>query len=299
MAKDFGFFDFHPAPCEELPALLARLVAKANETVGVIDGVVLPELAVTDADYTECARAVLTETKFLVCGVKGEDSSNFASNRVRFGVRVGSGPTNGDPGEFAVGEIDPQPKHHRWLLDGSQIVQYGLGGILDPTVNWWENIGMAAPRRLSFVALADWLSVCVLVCEDLARQDPVADIVRAVGPNLVIALLMDGPQLASRWAARYATVLADDPGSSVLTLTSLGMTKLSRPPGKPLSRTVGLWKDAQRPEPVEIGLPDGCQAVVLNLSVRWGREFTADGRSDGGKTGFPTFAGLHPIHLDP
>jgi len=50
----------------------------------------------------------------------------------------------------------------------------------------------------------------VLICEDLARLDPVNDLVRAVGPNLVMSLLMDGPQLTTRWPARYATVLADD-----------------------------------------------------------------------------------------
>jgi hypothetical protein len=46
---------------------------------------------------------------------------------------------------------------------------------------------------------------------------------------LLIALLMDGPQLKSRWSGRYAGVLAEDPGSSVLTLTSLGMALRSRP----------------------------------------------------------------------
>jgi hypothetical protein len=49
----------------------------------------------------------------------------------------------------------------------------------------------------------------------------------AIGPNLVIALLMDGPQLENRWPARYATVLAEDPGSAVLTVTSLGMVRRS------------------------------------------------------------------------
>jgi hypothetical protein len=69
----------------------------------------------------------------------------------------------------------------------------------------------------------------VLICEDLARQDPAAELVRAVGPNLLVALLMDGPQLANRWPARYAAVLAEDPGTSILTLTSLGMVERSRP----------------------------------------------------------------------
>jgi hypothetical protein len=65
----------------------------------------------------------------------------------------------------------------------------------------------------------------VLICADLARQDPAADLIRAVGPNLLIALLMDGPQLSHRWPARYAAVPAEDPGTSVQTLTSLGMAE--------------------------------------------------------------------------
>ena len=68
-------------------------------------------------------------------------------------------------------------------------------------------------RLLYFVTL-NRMTWSVLICEDLARQDPAADLIRAVGPNLVIALLMDGPQLNGRWPARYASVLAEDPGSS-------------------------------------------------------------------------------------
>ena len=41
-------------------------------------------------------------------------------------------------------------------------------------------------------------------------------------------------------------MLADDPGSSVLTLTSHGMVERSRPPGRDASRVVALWKDPTR-----------------------------------------------------
>ncbi len=50
---------------------------------------------------------------------------------------------------------------------------------------------------------------------------PLRTVIRSVGPNLVIVLLMDGPQLVRRWPGKYATVLSDDPGSAVLTVTSL------------------------------------------------------------------------------
>ncbi len=106
---------------------------------------------------------------------------------------------------------------------------------------------------------------------------------------------MDGPQTKERWAARYATVLVDDPGCSVLCLTSLGMSRLSRPEAGPSrSRVVALWKDAFKGA-TEIELPDGCNAVAVSLSIRYREEFTADGRGDENAAAFPILAGVHPI----
>jgi hypothetical protein len=42
-------------------------------------------------------------------------------------------------------------------------------------------------------------------------------------------LLLDGPQLGSRWTARHASVVADDPGSAAITLTSYGMVRAAGP----------------------------------------------------------------------
>src|SRR5215471_11675502 len=118
-----------------------------------------------------------------------------------------------------------QNKHHRWSLDEAQITQYHLGGVLHPHARWWE--AMEVPRRtMQFVELAE-LTQASLVCEDLAQNDDIAQLIRSVGPTVVICGLLDGPQLTSRWAARYASVLADDPGSAVLTLASLGMVQRS------------------------------------------------------------------------
>ena len=104
-----------------------------------------------------------------------------------------------------------QNKHHRWFLDESQINQYHLAGALHPSVRWWE--AMEVPRRsLQFLELSEGLTLVAVVCEDLARLDEVAELLRDVGPTLVVTILLDGPQLASRWTARYASVLADDPG---------------------------------------------------------------------------------------
>jgi hypothetical protein len=85
-------------------------------------------------------------------------------------------------------------------------------------------------RSIQFLQVGEEITCVSLVCEDLAPDD-VAQVIRSVGPTIVLAGLLDGPQLPSRWGARYASVLADDPGSGVLTLTSFGLTQRSRPAG--------------------------------------------------------------------
>ena len=161
-----------------------------------------------------------------------------------------------------------QHKHHRWCLDSSQINQYQLGFALHPGRRWWEDIAVQ-PRQLLFVTANDWLTLCPLVCEDLARVEPISKVIRNVGPTLLVALLQDGPQLGSRWPARYATVLAEDPGSSVLTLTSLGMCARSVGGGDEPSRTVALWKDRRRVR--ELALADGADGMILSICANGGR----------------------------
>ena len=89
--------------------------------------------------------------------------------------------------------------------------------------------------------------------------------------------LLDGPQLASRWTARYASVLADDPGSAVVTLTSFGFVQRSRPAGRPPSRVVSLWKDPVRGLR-EIPLEAGAHAVLIHIQIGATTRRSADGR---------------------
>jgi hypothetical protein len=136
---------------------------------------------------------------------------------------------------------------------------------------------MDVPRRaIEFIEVAE-LTLVSLVCEDLAQNDEIAGLMRSVGPTLVIAALLDGPQLTSRWAARYASVLADDPGSAVLTLTSFGMVQCSRPHSHEASRVIGLWKD-----PVtgvrEMPLEPGAHGVLLTICMDRATRRSADGR---------------------
>ena len=283
LPKDFGFFTFTHDPQiqpENLTAFVEALHAEGKRKLGRIDGVVLPELSITDEQFRALRKGLPPEC-FLVAGVgRSETNGRRGTNEVRL--------------SFPSLKDVSQRKHHPWKLDEGQVIQYGLGGVLSPYREWWEYID-CTDRCLNFISMSEDLVMCALVCEDLARPDPVANIVRSVGPNLVIALLMDGPQTKERWAARYATVLADDPGCSVLSLTSFGMARLSRPQtGLSRSRVVALWKDRFNGA-TEIELPPENDAVAVSLSTRYREEFTADGRGDDGSAAFPILSGVHPI----
>jgi hypothetical protein len=169
-----------------------------------------------------------------------------------------------------------QYKHHRWSLDEGQIDQYNLGGALHPHIRWWEAMDVPRPS-VQFVEVSEGLTVVSLVCEDLAQNDEVADVLRAVGPALVVTPLLDGPQLPSRWAARYASALADDPGSAVMTLTSFGMAQRSRPRGQVASPVVAMWKDPARGIR-EIPLEPGAEGILFTAVEDVVSRFSADGR---------------------
>jgi hypothetical protein len=115
----------------------------------------------------------------------------------------------------------------------------------------------------------------------------------------VIALLADGPQMSQRWPAKYASILADDPGCSVLTLTSLGMVAQSRFPAQPVSRAVALWKTGGPPSAdkqlKEISLGHGYDALVLSLRRENTQEWTADGRSSQERKTFLRYVDARPI----
>jgi hypothetical protein len=146
-------------------------------------------------------------------------------------------------------------------------------------MRWWEAVSI--PHRSLQIIDFGAVTIAPLVCEDLARLEPVSSIVRTIGPSLVVILLLDGPQLSSRWTARYASVLADDPGSSVCTLSSYGLVRRCCPAGCAQSSVVVLWKDASG-QLIEIALEDGADAVLVATHVTIGDSSTADGRKASG-----------------
>jgi hypothetical protein len=281
-----------------------RAIDAARTQVTAIDAVVLPELALTYPQYQLVEQIAIKEQVILICGVgrNGRGTRGDSNHCVlQPAGALEDLPRRGRPRSEVINSLRlTQSKHHRWFLDRDQIVNYQLGGRLSAR-GCWENIEL--PERALYFLTLGQMTWSVLICEDLARQDPAAELIRAVGPNLMIALLMDGPQLNTRWAARYASVLAEDPGCSVLSLTSLGMAERSRPVLRatgqrvPPSRVIGLYRDAIGGE-VELALDGDHNACLLTLECQRHAEFAADGRSDGGESRYPVFAGYRSFRCD-
>jgi hypothetical protein len=255
---------------EVLAAAARTLDAKGQPNH--IHGVILPELALDRARAHELATTLAART-----------------NIELFVTGISDLPVGGSRGRNAVlsyflSDSRPlaswlQSKHHRWRLDEGQLAAYDFH--LDRAYFWWEHIDVSN-REVVVYAFRDGATLCTLVCEDLARVEPVQPVVRAIGPNLLIALLLDGPQFMWRWSARYATVLADDPGTSVLTFTSLApvVRHLAHRGGPDQRHIIGLWKDSAN-SPRELELRPADAAVLLCLEIEDREERTLDRRTDG------------------
>lgn len=310
----------YTGPQEEFDAaILINLLAKAERAMQRIHLVVFPEQSITKENLDKILNKLAEEKSrnklpMVVAGIReGKTSSELQQNKVILST-------------FFAGkwyQIE-QSKHHRWKLNESQIKNYNLGGMLAASKEWWE--AMQIPQRqLSVLAPNEWLTLCPLICEDLARQEPVSSIIRGIAPSLLIALLLDGPQLKDRWPARYATVFADDPGTSVLTVSALGIVKRSGIlDGRAGNTTVSLWKDIStsaqeiKIETGEIsekhdlnsnpkikkGLiqrvksKGGVEAVALTISTRWTDAFTSDGRGGTENSSVFIAQGIHQIKSD-
>ncbi|EHI9242711.1 hypothetical protein ACFJZ3_003436 [Vibrio vulnificus] len=265
----FGFFDY--APSEKIDKnLYLKALISTIERYGMIDLVVFPECAMSESEFSDIVN--LTYQSFeesspcILSGVYGSDG--------KIGINKANLAFIDDLGKYTIAE---QNKHHRWFLDRGQLKNYHLSGVLNPTKKLWENIAVNR-RHLLTLHTQDKIKLCPLICEDLARQEPVAQAVRSIGANLVIALLLDGPQLTFRWPGKYAAVLSDDPGSSVLSVTALGMAQRSTGTGHKPSRTVALWSD-QINRNSELSMEENGIGILIETDIQSKDMWTIDGRS--------------------
>ncbi|MCJ8293122.1 MAG: hypothetical protein MJK15_01830 [Colwellia sp.] len=283
MNEEFGFFAY-----ENRQKITHQMIEYAIESSGetnLLDLIVIPECAVHSNDKTE-----------LIKGLKYYFSKrDIQPPVIIFGV-FGNGDGKGSYGENSLEllyqnrfselyDSENQKKHHRWALDKTQLQTYGLSHLLsEEKVKLWENCSTGGRKLISY--RNDHIHLCPLICEDLARQEPIAPVVRALGPDLVIALLLDGPQIKQRWPGTYAKMLTEEPGSSVLSITSFGMTQRSTGAINPETKEnyspsfdVALWSDATGNQR-SIELDEGKIGVLLQLKFIEAEQWTADGRRE-------------------
>jgi hypothetical protein len=300
--RKYGLFSYSPVDKWFNQRLLMDALDGALGETKAVDMVVLPECSLSKSEIDDF-ESVIGSAKYrvssYVAGVRDNPDERgnrrFNDNMVYFKMgNIGQEKhaiVTYPPLESEHHADDIQFKHHRWKLERYQITNYSLGHVLSPDKEWWEAIKIRR-RKVSFINIGRELTICPLICEDLARQDPIADLIRTVGPSLVITILMDGPQKKDRWSARYASVLSEDPGSAVITLTSLGMVERWRHPYHQHSRVVALWNDGKG---LERELEEGAVGILLSLSVSGDKEPTADGRIENYATNTVTLGGIQQV----
>lgn len=313
-----GFFAYDPHCGDDGagkpfdPQEIVALVLAAEREAKRVHFLVFPEAALDQDDLDRLKRALEdseirpSHMPLVVAGLTGREDDNALSGE--------DGDASSRKDDVAFNRVVVsifyaqrwfdmvQDKHHRWKLDPEQISSYSLGGTLSGARSWWEAIRIPR-RRLSFLTSNSWLTLAPLICEDLARLEPISDVIRGVGPTLLIALLLDGPQLTTRWPSRYASVLADDPGTSVLTLTSLGMCQRALParvktPEEAAriraenGNSVALWNDQfWRWHSIKIDPRD--RAALLTVATQWIKEDTFDTRAEAENSAVFTFQSIH------
>lgn len=320
----FGYFDVHQHWLEQpdgwenqsppsdwrdaLPAFVDALIRAAERHNPKIHALIFPELSL-DLSAFQRVREHLEERhrniELLIAGVSEkpmraevEPLEAEAELPLRHGNFVAVVSFNRGRGQETYRETIRE-KHHRWKLDADQLRSYGLLGSLSPEVQWWENIALQS-RRVDFTVIRQRSVLSAMICEDLARVDPCQQLIRAVAPNLVVALLMDAPQRTARWPARYATVLAEDPGCAVLTLTSRGLMarqhRLGLYPSTGSDRIVAMWRDDQSAVPIELNCPYDAQGLLLTLTEEGSEDLALDGRIDTSAMAF-RYAGHIPVRI--
>lgn len=261
----------------DIVELSARLMISAKRDVQTVNVVMFPEYAMDFATFEKVCSAlkrIEPGLEFVISGTSDncdpdvDGDGNFAMTAVWH-----------DFGQGARAVISSRKKHHRWMLSSTQLESYALTSTLDPRVNWWEthNIGQ---RELHFHPFRKSSLFSAMICEDLARSEPCHEVLRSVAPNLVFVLLMDGPQLHHRWSARYASMLSDDPGCSVLTLTCFGLVERSNQTRMfDRQEAVAFFSSPFGQTPIYLPYHEGARGVLLTLtSVAERNQQTIDGR---------------------
>lgn len=218
--------------CETANALVDKCHSELKRRVHAI---VLPELALDQESFLELSKRLKQKApmlEFFISGTSENCEKHPGEGNFLWIRKFIAGPDGKHGARDGYLDIS-QSKHHRWRLEAAQIRDYDLGPSvanqvsLSETDHYWENFS-GRPREVNFLAFRESSVMCGIICEDLARSEPCHELIRSVGPNIMIALLMDGPQISQRWGARYASLFAEDHGAAVMTVTSRALVSRSQ-----------------------------------------------------------------------
>lgn len=171
------FLDLHERIIKKLPKVIKKAMDEAGENK--LDMVILPEAALNEAILKDVEEILAKyNVSFYIAGVRDKPpDKRFDRNAVYFKTLRKKEDVSEDfiGWEFPANETNAgdnsrryrQSKHHRWKLNYSQIIKYNLGLSLDPNKEWWEAIKISR-RKVSFLNIGDKLTICPLICEDLA-----------------------------------------------------------------------------------------------------------------------------------
>jgi len=168
VSQDWLHDDGKRVSATEMAKFIGGLIHNAERDAGPIHAIVLPEIALSEEIAEGVARNLARRHRDLELFVTGivMEAPNGQRNVAAQYSMVG--------GKVVIRV--KQSKHHRWRLEEKQIRQYQLGGVLDPSFNWWEQIDVFG-RTIGFGTNRDDAVISALVCEDLARYDPVLPVV--------------------------------------------------------------------------------------------------------------------------
>ena len=194
-----------------------ELIKEAERTVGKVHGVILEVSMSIDhfKDMQQKAQAVF-DIPLLIAGIGGPNASKLGTNEVAISTDADEDPIT-------------QSKHHRWRLDHEQAKSYGISHCLPEKPEngaWWEGIHRRPYLRILQRKRLDGVLRPHLRGSRQTRSAFGDGTLR--WPKSRDSAFAGRAADIDRWPAHYATVLADDPRSSVLTLTSAGMVDLAR-----------------------------------------------------------------------
>ena len=283
--SDWSWFDLKqewlPANSNDIDQFtdfIRHLIKNANNT-DLVHAVIFPELSLKWDIFEKILEMIKEEfptVELLIAGSSNNcngETGNYVLSANIYDIR-----SENKREKVRAALVTSRAKHHRWRIDKFQAKTYQIQKSFKRGSLWWEKIPI--PRREVHTNVFREGSIfTALICEDLARSEPCHEVVRSLGPSLIFVLLMDGPQKPERWAARYSTVLSDDPGSSVLTFTSRGLIESSNAtrPTRQKDWSIALWKDnSGRAVPIKCHPRN--QGTLVRLIAEESSEFTLDER---------------------